>query len=83
MTRLVVKLNTIRKFDRKDRYWCIETVRFPLLALSYNVLGKQVILSQNQQVKRKIGKFPERYMFQLTQDEHDRLRSHFVILKRG
>ena len=37
----------------------------------------------NQQVKRNIGKFPERYMFQLTQDEHDRLRSQNVTLKRG
>ena len=37
----------------------------------------------NQQVKRNIGKFPERYMFQLTLDEHDRLRSQNVTLKRG
>ncbi len=37
----------------------------------------------NQQVKRNIGRFPEKYMFQLTQNEYDRLRSHFVILKRG
>jgi hypothetical protein len=62
----------------------------------YNVRGKQVMLSHdlaelyqvetkvlNQQVKRNIGKFPERYMFQLTQDEHDRLRSQNVTLKRG
>jgi hypothetical protein len=61
-----------------------------------NVRGKQVMLSQdlaelyqvetkvlNQQVKRNIGKFPERYMFQLTQDEHDRLRSQNVTLNRG
>ena len=37
----------------------------------------------NQQVKRNIGRFPERYMFQLTLDEHDRLRSQNVTLKRG
>jgi len=37
----------------------------------------------NQQVKRNIGKFPERYMFQLTKDEYDRLRSQNVTLKRG
>jgi len=62
----------------------------------YRVRGKQVMLSHdlaelyqvetkvlNQQVKRNIGKFPERYMFQLTQDEHDRLRSQNVTLKRG
>jgi len=37
----------------------------------------------NQQVKRNVGKFPERYMFQLTEDEHGRLRSQNVTLKRG
>jgi hypothetical protein len=35
----------------------------------------------NQQVKRNIGKFPDRYMFQLTKDEYDRLRSQNVTLK--
>ena len=30
-----------------------------------------------------MGKFPERYMFQLTKDEYDRLRSQNVTLKRG
>ena len=67
-----------------------------ILSKIYNVRGKQVMLSQdlaelyqvetkvlNQQVKRNIGKFPERYMFQLTQNEHDRLRSQNVTLKRG
>ena len=62
----------------------------------YLVRGKQVMLSQdlaalyevetrvlNQQVKRNIGKFPERYMFQLSRDEHERLRSQIVTLKRG
>jgi hypothetical protein len=37
----------------------------------------------NQQVKRNTGKFPERYMFQLTQAEYNRLRSQNVTLKRG
>jgi phage regulator Rha-like protein len=37
----------------------------------------------NQQVKRNIGKFPDRYMFQLIQEEYDRLRSQNVTLKRG
>ena len=62
----------------------------------YNVRGKQVMLSHdlaelyqvetkvlNQQVKRNIGKFPGRYMLQLTEDERDRLRSQNVTLKRG
>ncbi len=62
----------------------------------YHVRGKQVMISKdlaelykvetrvlNQQVKRNIGKFPERYMFQLSQDEYERLRSQNVTLKRG
>ena len=62
----------------------------------YIVRGKQVMLAQdlaelyqvdtkalNQQVKRNLRKFPERYMFQLTKDEYSRLRSQNVTLKRG
>jgi hypothetical protein len=67
-----------------------------ILSKIYNIRGKQVILATdlselyqvetkvlNQQVKRNIGKFPERYMFRLTKDEYDRLRSQNVTLKRG
>ena len=62
----------------------------------YNLRGKQVMLSHdlselyqvetkalNQQVRRNIGKFPKRYMFQLTREEYERLRSQNVTLKRG
>ncbi len=67
-----------------------------IISKIFTIRGKQVMLSQdlaelyqvetkalNQQVKRNIGKFPERYMFQLTKDEYDRLRSQNVTLKRG
>jgi hypothetical protein len=67
-----------------------------IISKIYIVRSKQVMLAQdlaelyqvdtkalNQQVKRNIGKFPERYMFQLTKDEYDRLRSQNVTLKRG
>jgi hypothetical protein len=67
-----------------------------IISKIYLVRGKQVMLAQdlaelyqvdtkalNQQVKRNAGKFPERYMFQLTKDEYDRLRSQNVTLKRG
>ena len=37
----------------------------------------------NQQVKRNIGRFPERYVFKLTAEEYSSLRSQFVTLKRG
>jgi len=37
----------------------------------------------NQAVKRNRGRFPEDFMFQLTAEESDSLRSHFVTLKTG
>ena len=37
----------------------------------------------NQAVKRNIERFPDDFMFQLTNVEYDCLRSQFVILKRG
>lgn len=62
----------------------------------YEIRGKKVMLSTdlaelyevetkalNQQVKRNLGRFPERYMFRLTQEEHQSLRSQNVTLKRG
>jgi len=67
-----------------------------IISKIYSVRGKHVLLAQdlaelyevetkvlNQQVKRNIRRFPERYMFQLTKDEYDRLRSQNVTLKRG
>ncbi len=44
------------------------------LALLYNVPTKRL----NEQVKRNIGRFPERFMFQLTADEAVDLRSRFA-----
>lgn len=37
----------------------------------------------NQAVKRNLDRFPEDFMFQLTEDETTSLRSQFVILKSG
>ena len=37
----------------------------------------------NQAVKRNRSRFPEDFMFQLTAEESDSLRSHFVTLKTG
>jgi phage regulator Rha-like protein len=67
-----------------------------IISKIYIVKGKQVMIAQdlaelyqvdtkalNQQVKRNLRKFPERYMFQLTKDEFSRLRSQNVTLKRG
>ena len=62
----------------------------------YEIRGMKVMLSSdlaelyevetrrvNEQVKRNIGRFPERYMFKLTQEEHTSLRSQNATLKRG
>jgi hypothetical protein len=67
-----------------------------IISKIYKIRGKQVMLAPdladlyyvetkvlNQQVKRNIGKFPERFMFQLTKDEYDCVRSQNVTLKRG
>ena len=49
------------------------------LALLYGVETKVF----NQAVKRNIGRFPEDFMFQLSKDEYDSLRSQFVTSKSG
>ncbi len=63
----------------------------------YDLRGKKVMLSGdladlyevetkalNQQVKRNLRRFPERYMFRLTAEEYQEvLRSQNVTLKRG
>ena len=67
-----------------------------ILSKIYEIRGKKVMLSNdlaelyqveakalNQQVKRNIGRFPERYAFRLTADEYNSLRSQNVTLKRG
>lgn len=37
----------------------------------------------NQAVKRNASRFPTDFMFQISKEENDSLRSQFVILKRG
>lgn len=49
------------------------------LAELYQVETKQL----KRQVKRNIERFPIDFMFELTRDEYDSLRSHFGTLKRG
>lgn len=63
--------------------------------LIYTIRGKQVMLDSdvamlyhyetkkiNQAVKRNIDRFPERFCFQLTEDEFSNLRSQIVTLNR-
>ena len=49
------------------------------LAEIYNV----EIRALNQAVKRNSERFPEQFMFQLTKEEFDNLRSQFVTLNKG
>lgn len=67
-----------------------------ILSKIYEIRGVKVMLSHhlaelyqvetrrlNEQVRRNPGKFPERYMFQLTTEEYKSLRSQNATLKRG
>lgn len=64
--------------------------------LIYNIRGKAVMLDSdiaelykvetarlNEAVKRNIKRFPEDFMFQLTEQEFDSLRSQIAISKHG
>jgi hypothetical protein len=64
--------------------------------LIYNIRGKAVMLDSdlaelyqvktkilNQTVRRNIDRFPDDFMFQLTENEFKSLRSQFVTSKRG
>ena len=76
-----------------------ETSLIPQEAIESKILlirGKKVMIDKdlatlydveikalNQAVKRNIERFPDDFMFQLTKEEYDSLRSQFVTLKRG
>ena len=49
------------------------------LAEIYGVETKRL----NEQVKRNLDRFPEDFMFQLTHEEHETLRSQFANSNRG
>ncbi len=49
------------------------------LAELYAVSTKRL----NEQVRRNSNRFPPDFMFQLTKDEYDSLRSHFATIEKG
>ena len=49
------------------------------LAALYGVETKRL----NEQIKRNAARFPQDFMFQLTPEEFDSLRSQFATLKTG
>jgi len=72
-----MKLEIIKNkiYTIRDKQVMLDSV----IANLYNVETKVL----NQAVKRNIEKFPEDFMFQLTQKESDFLRSQFVTLEKG
>ena len=82
--------------DNKKELFSGSTSFNDIESLIYNIRGKQVMLdfdlaslygyevrTLNQQVKRNINRFPEDFMFQLTQDEIDLVKSQFVISRHS
>lgn len=49
------------------------------LAALYGVTTKRL----NEQVRRNLKRFPPDFMYQLSQEEFESLRSHFATLKTG
>ena len=71
----------IKADDIRDKIYTIRGVQVMLdsdLAQLYQVETRIL----NQAVKRNINRFPERYCFQLTEEEVDASKSHIVILNR-
>jgi len=67
-----------------------------ILEKIYLIRGQKVMLDRdlaemygvevralNQAIKRNVIRFPDDFMFQLTKEENDSLRSQFVILEKG
>ena len=72
----------IRIEDIKTKIYTIRGVQVMLdsdLAKLYGVETKRLL----EQVRRNIERFPEDFMFQLTKEEFESLRSQFATLKKG
>ena len=78
--------------DKNDNTVVPASLRYPI----FNIRGENVILDKdiaglygvatgalNQAVKRNHDRFPIDFMFQLTQEEWESLKSQFVIAKTG
>jgi hypothetical protein len=78
--------------SKSDELAVPENIQFKIL----EIRGQRVLLDSdlvqlygvtikrlNEQAKRNRNRFPADFMFQLTSDEYNSLRSHFATLKRG
>ena len=73
-------LTIVDNINIQDKIFTIRGVQVMLdedLAKLYQVEPKRL----NEQVKRNIDRFPEKFRFQLTKEEHEILRSQFATLK--
>lgn len=79
MTDLGVANSVLKDIDIKSMIRVVRGVQVLLdsdLAMLYNVENKRL----NEQVKRNITRFPPDFMFQLTKEEHQCLRSQIATL---
>jgi hypothetical protein len=70
----------VKSEEIQNKIYTIRDVQVMLdedLSVLYDVETRRI----NEQVKRNIDRFPEKFMFQLTTDEYDSLRSQIVSLK--
>ena len=82
LTKLEVTDCDLKNIDIKSWIYIIRGQQVMLdrdLAMLYGVETKAL----NQAVKRNIKRFPDDFMFQLTDEEHQALRSQIVTLKQG
>lgn len=82
MPKIIKKLNTAPQEIIESKIFLIRGQKVMLdrdLAMLYGAETKVF----NQAVKRNIERFPNDFMFQLTKEELDFLRSQFVTLKQG
>lgn len=66
----------------KDKIYTIRGVQVMLDSDLAQIYGYEV-RALNQQVKRNINRFPEDFMFQLTREEVDFVKSQFVTSPNG
>ncbi|OGJ87590.1 MAG: DNA-binding protein [Candidatus Raymondbacteria bacterium RifOxyA12_full_50_37] len=76
-TKNIMKVDTIH-----NRIYSIRGVQ-AMLDTDLAVLYKTEVKTLNRAVKRNLERFPDLFMFQLTTDEYDSLRSQFVTIEKA
>lgn len=79
MKQNVKIINKLDTSDLKKKVYLLRNVQVMLDFDLAEIYGYEV-RALNQQVKRNIARFPEDFMFQLTKQDIDFIKSQFVIL---